>query len=250
VDALDQYAWIGALLFSRLGSALMLAPGWGEAAIPVTFRLSAAVLATAALAPALATSAPPMPTTVAAGIPFILTEILIGLILGGGARILMSALQVAGVASGLASGLGFAQQVDPTINQPSAIFSAFFSLVGVVLVMSAGLHRLMIEAAAESYQVFPAGSMPPIGAAADLVLRAVADAFRLGLQIAAPVLVFSVVFNLALGLASRLVPQVQIYLVAMPLSVLLSVAVIALGFGAGMMVWIEAMDREVRQFIP
>ena len=51
MDWLNQYAWIGALLFARLGSVMMLAPGWGEQAVPATVRLAAAVLATAALAP-------------------------------------------------------------------------------------------------------------------------------------------------------------------------------------------------------
>jgi flagellar biosynthesis protein FliR len=158
--------------------------------------------------------------------------------------LMMSALQVAGATAGIASGLGFAQQVDPVASQPAAIFSAFFSLMGVVLIMSAGLHRIMIQAAADSYAIFPPGQMPPIGDASMFVIDAVANAFRLGIQIAAPVLVFSLIFNLSLGLVARLLPQIQIFMIAMPLSVLLGVAVIALGFGGGLMVWLDEMERQ------
>jgi flagellar biosynthetic protein FliR len=131
-------------------------------------------------------------------------------------------------------------------SQPAAIFSGFFSLMGVVLVMAAGLHRIMIEAAADSYTLFPPGAFPPIGDATTFVIDAVANAFRLGIQIAAPVLVFSLIFNIAIGLVSRLIPQIQIFLIAMPLSVLLGVAVIALGFGGGLMVWLDEMERQAR----
>jgi flagellar biosynthetic protein FliR len=159
---------------------------------------------------------------------------------------MMSALQVAGATAGLSSGLGFAQQVDPVASQPAAIFSAFFSLMGVVLVMAAGLHRVMIQAAADSYALFPPGTFPPIGDASMFVIDAVSNAFRLGIQIAAPVLVFSLIFNMSLGLVSRLIPQIQVFLIAMPLSVLLGVAVIALGLGGGLMVWLDEMERSAR----
>jgi flagellar biosynthetic protein FliR len=217
----------------------MVAPGWGEQAAPATLRLAAAVLVTAALAPALAGTIPAQPANITGAIPIIAAEIVIGLMLGGAARLLMSALQVAGATAGIASGLGFAQQIDPVASQPAAIFSGFFSLMGVLLVMAAGLHRVMIQAAADSYALFPPGTFPPIGDASMFVIDAVSNAFRLGIQIAAPVLVFSLIFNLSLGLVSRLIPQIQVFLIAMPLSVLLGVAVIALGLGGGLMVWLD-----------
>lgn len=246
MDWLNQYAWIGALLFARLGAVLMVAPVWGEQAVPMTFRLGLAVLVTATLAPTVAANAPPLPGNIINAIPLIINEIIIGLIMGLGARLMMSALQVAGATAGIASGLGFAQQIDPIASQPAAIFSGFFSLLGLVLIMSVGLHRVMIEAAADSYIMFPPGAFPPIGDATQFVIDAVSNSFRLGIQIAAPVLIFSLIFNIALGLVSRLIPQVQVFMTALPLSVTLGLAVIALGLGGGMMVWLEAMETQMR----
>lgn len=245
MEWLNQYAWIGALLFARLGAVMMLAPGWGEQAAPATMRLGAAVLVTAALAPALIGKTPPLPADVISAIPTVITEVLIGLMLGGGARLMMSALQVAGATVGIASGLGFAQQVDPIASQPAAIFSGFFSLMGVVMIMSAGLHRVAIQAAADSYTLFPPGAFPPVGDASVFIIEAVSTSFRLGIQIAAPVLLFSLIFNIALGLVSRLIPQVQVFMTAMPLSVLMGLAVTALGLGGGLMIWLQEMERHM-----
>ncbi len=246
MDWLTQYAWIGTLLFARLGAVLMIAPVWGEQTTPPMMRLGLAVLVTAVLAPSLAVSAPRPPAEIIMAIPLILSEVLIGLIMGLGARLMMSALQVAGATVGIASGLGFAQQLDPIASQPAAIFSGFFSLMGVVLIMAAGLHRVMIEAAADSYVIFPPGAFPPIGDASVFVIDAVSNSFRLGIQIAAPVLIFSLIFNIALGLISRLIPQVQVFMTAMPLSVMMGIAVIALGLGGGLTIWLEAMETQMR----
>ncbi len=246
MEWLTQYAWVGALLFGRIGSIMMLAPGLGEQTTPAQMRLGFAVLVTAIMAPALAASVPAMPRGYAAALPLIVGEVVTGLLMGAGARLIMSAMQVAGSAVGVASGLGFAQQVDPMAGQPAAIFSGFFSLMGVVLVMAAGLHREMIAAAAESYRVFPPGVLPRIGDASMFIIDASANALRLGIQIAAPVLVFSLIFNITLGLASRLVPQIQIFMVAMPATVLLGLAVAAMGLGGGMMAWMSEMQRQTR----
>lgn len=246
MDWLTQYAWVGALLFARLGAVLMLAPGWGEAAAPATLRLSAAVMVTACLAPGLIGQMPPLPGNIANAIPMVISELIVGLLLGGGARLFMSTLQVAGATAGLASGLGFAQQIDPIANQTATIFSAFFSLMGVVALMAAGMHRMMISAAAESYSVFPPGGPLMVGDAAQYIIGTVSDSFRLGVQIAAPVLVFSLIFNMSLGLVARLIPQIQVFLIAMPLSVLLGLAVLALSFGGGLVVWLSEMETHAR----
>jgi flagellar biosynthetic protein FliR len=246
VEWVTQYAWVGALLFARLGSVMMLAPGWGENATPATLRLAAALMVTACLAPALAGHAPAQPASIAGGMPLVASEVVIGLIIGGGARLLMSALQVAGATAGIASGLGFAMQIDPIASQSATILSGFFSLMGVVLVMALGLHRIMVQAAADSYVVFPPGAMPPVGDMSTFAIDAVSAAFRLGIQIAAPVLVFSLIFNVALGLVARLIPQLQVFMVAMPASVLLGLAITAMGLGGGLLAWLEAMKNEAQ----
>jgi flagellar biosynthetic protein FliR len=72
---------------------------------------------------------------------------------------------------------------------------------------------------------------------AELGLVAFTDAFRIGVQIAAPLIVFGLVFNLALGVLSRLMPQAQIFFIAQPTTILVGLAIFAATLGGGLMVW-------------
>ncbi len=233
-------------MFSRIGAVLMLAPGWGESAVPVRFRLVAALLSTAVLGPTLISQLPEIPGTTGMALVFVISEVLIGLMIGGVARIMMSALQVAGQIMGMQSGLGFAQQMDPSIGQSSAILSVFLSMSAIVLIFATGIHRLMLEAAAESYQIFRPGETLSVGDASQWAISAISASFRIGLQMAAPIVVFAMVFNLALGLVSRLIPQVQIYFIAMPSQIMIGLSILAFVLGGGLLIWLEALERVAR----
>lgn len=246
MEALTPYIWVGALLFCRIGAVLMLAPGWGESSVPATFRLSAALLATMAVAPTLVDQVPPPPDRLPDGVVIIITEILIGIMMGAGARILMSALQVGGQIIGISSGLAMAQQFDPMAGSSGAILGVFMSMTAIVLIMAAGIHRDMLQAAVDSYQLFRPGDPIPVGDAAQWELGAMSSAFKLGLQIAAPVLVVALVFNLAIGLVSRLIPQVQIFFIAMPIQVMLGLSIMTFILGGGLLVWLDMLGRYAR----
>ena len=162
---------------------------------------------------------------------------------GGAARMLMAAASIAGQVISLHTGLGFAMQLDPTQGQQGAVIGTFLSLLATVLVLGAGIHRWMLEGAAQSYDMFPPGDYPSMGEIAEYGLLAFTEAFRLGMQIAAPAIAFGLIFNLALGLAARLIPQIQIFFIAMPSSIMLGLIVVMLGMGAGLLAWLDGFDR-------
>lgn len=243
MEPLLPYVWIGALLFARVGSVLMLAPGWGEAAIPVRFRLTAALLATFALSPTLVGLVPPLPQSFSQLIFLLIGEILIGLMFGAAARMFMMAASVAGQVVALNTGLAFAMQMDPMSQQQGTVLSTLFALIATLLVLGLGIHRWMLEGTVDSYSLIPPGTFPSVGDAAEYGTTAFVEAFRLGIQIAAPAIAFGLIFNLALGLAARLIPQIQIYFIAMPSSILFGLVITALGMGAGLLAWMNAFDR-------
>ena len=88
----------------------------------------------------------------------------------------------------------------------------------------------------------------PLGDAGTLAIQTVAKTFTLGLQLAAPVVVFSLVFNLAAGLIGRAMPQFQIFFVATPLSLLLGLSIFALSLGTIGLVWTRAFGTYVQMF--
>lgn len=205
-----------ALVFARLGAALIFMPGFGETAVPMRVRLLFALVLSAALQPAtpavdgLEDAAEP-----AQMLPLLAIEIAIGLWIGLTARILMSALQFAGYQIGAVMGLANAFAPGLGSFEGSTMVAGGLLMAGVALIFATELHHLIIEALVMSYDVFPVGLMPPGDMAAQIVSAAAAS-FRIGLSISAPFLVVGILLNLGLGLANRMMPTLPVFFVAVP----------------------------------
>lgn len=235
--------WAAALLFARIGGMIMLLPGFGEPAIPARVRLGFALVLAMALAPALGDSIP-APAAGAWGMAIqVVSEILIGVLLGGAARILVSALATAGQVIGLEIGIAFAQTADPTMTQSGQLVAVFLGVLGVALIFATGLDHMFLQGIAGSYELIAPGAPPPVGDAAQLALDATATSFRVGFQIAAPLIAAGLIFRVGLGVLSRLIPQIQVFFVALPLQILGGLVVFALGLSSGMLIWLDSIQR-------
>lgn len=238
---LDVFA-VG-LVFARCGAIIMLLPGFGEAYVPPRVRLSFAIAFAILLAPIVAPTLPKQPPALGAAVALLVGEIVIGLLLGGVSRILMSALSNAGQIVGMETGLAFAQTTDPTQGQAGQLVAVFLGLLGVTMIFATGLHHLFIGAMVGSYEAFPPATFPDVGDAAALAVKAVGDSFRLGVQMAAPLLLAGLIFRIGLGVLSRLIPQIQVFFIAMPINVLGGFIIFALGLSAGILIWLDALQR-------
>ncbi|HLI67664.1 MAG TPA: flagellar biosynthetic protein FliR [Caulobacteraceae bacterium] len=247
--ATAQQVWAAALVFARVGAMLMVMPGIGEANVPPTIRLSFALLLSMVLAPIAGPTLPPEPQTVDGTAFFIGREALIGLTIGGILRLFLSSLSTAGEFVSLQTTLAFAQTANPTQAEPGTTLSTFLTLLGITLIFDTDLHRMFIAAMAHSYTLFAPTRDLPLNDAAALATQAVSKSFALGLQLAAPVVVFALVFNIATGLIGRVMPQFQIFFVATPLSLLLGLSIFALSLGGIGMVWANAYESFLRVFV-
>jgi flagellar biosynthetic protein FliR len=165
-------------------------------------------------------------------IGLLLQELMIGAVLGLTARLALSALQVAGATIAQQLGLGFVTTVDPTQGQQGVLVGNFLAMLGVALIFATDLHHLVIAALNDSYRLFQPGSSPPTGDIAELMLTTVGGAFRVGVQIAAPFLVFGLLFNVGLGVLARLMPQLQVFFLGLPASIMIGFALLFLIVGA------------------
>jgi flagellar biosynthetic protein FliR len=233
--------WPVALLFARVGGMIMLLPGFGEPSIPARIRLGFALMLAIALAPSLAARMPDPADTAWGMAGMVISETLIGVLLGGAARLLVSALATAGQIMGLEIGLSFAQTADPTMSGSGQILAVFLGLMGIALIFATGLHHMFLLGVAGSYQVIAPGAAPPIGDAAQLALDATARSFLVGFQIATPLVVAGLIFRLGLGVLSRLIPQIQVFFVVLPLQMLGGFVVLALGLSTGVLVWLDSL---------
>ncbi len=238
------------LVFARIGTMLMLLPGVGEMSVPVRVRLTIALLLSAMFLP-LHRAAYAIDLRDYGPVLLMLgEEILIGAVLGLTARLSISALQVAGAVIAQQLGLGFVTAVDPTQGQQNVIVGNFLTVLGITLIFATDLHHLVIAALNDSYRLFAPGSVLLTGDIAQLITRTVAAAFRIGIQLSAPFLVFGLLFNLGLGILSRLMPQMQVFFVGLPLSILLGFLILLAVVGAMMGTFTDFIGGVLRDLAP
>jgi flagellar biosynthetic protein FliR len=228
------------LVFARLGTITMLLPGFGELSVPARIRLALALAITLVIYPLVHDTLPPQPDRL---LPLAFTvggEVAVGALIGGTGRIIFSALHVAGTVIAYMTSLSFAQSVDPGQGGQSVTVTTFLSVLGVALIFASGLHYVMIAAMRDSYLLFVPAHLPDTGDFGQLAVAMVGRAFALGIQIAAPFLVFGLLFNIGLGLVSRLMPQLQIFFIAAPAQILAGFGILLVTLGAGMTLFLTA----------
>jgi flagellar biosynthetic protein FliR len=226
---LPETAYLFMLIFARVGTMLMLIPALGEQIIPARLRLSFALALTLAFYPLLSSQLPALPADTMGIIGILFHEIVVGLILGGIARLVVMATQVAGSVIAYQAGLSFAMSADPSQGGiQGAVIGSFLSFLGIALIFATDLHHVALSAIYDSYTVFPTTAPLMWDDALQMALGAFSRAFVIGVQMSAPFIVFGVVFYLGLGILSRLMPQLQVFFIAMPAGIGIGLLLMAL----------------------
>ncbi len=238
------------LVFARIGAMVMLLPGFGETNIPVRVRLGIALMLTLILLPLHRAAYHVDLNAMAPLLVMMVHEIIIGVVLGATARMTLAALQVAGSVIAQQLGLGFVTSVDPTQGQQGALLGNFLTLLGLTLLFATDMHHLIIAALNDSYNIFAPGQLLPSGDVASLATRAFTTAFKIGIQLSAPFIVFGLVFNLGLGILARLMPQMQVYFVGVPLSILGGFLILAVIITTMMGTFLEYFGGVLHELTP
>jgi flagellar biosynthetic protein FliR len=144
-------------------------------------------------------------------------EVFLGVVLGWLAQLMFSAMRLAGQEIELKSGLGLIQLVDPHEGSPSGLFSTLFELIAGLLFFALNGHYLLVEALSSSYNIFPPGGTKFTLALLEGVVSAAGDIFTIALRISAPVMIGLLLSDIILGLISRAIPQMNVFMVAQPL---------------------------------
>lgn len=246
IAILPEISALFVLIFARVGTLVMLMPGIGERFILSRGRLSLAFFVALVILP-MARGTITMPADPAGMGGLLIGEILIGLALGACVRLLMGALQTAGFIVAQTLGLGFAITVDPTGGLQNPSIANFLSMLGITLILATDLHHVALAAIHESYRVLPPGGFPDVGDVLMLATKAMTQGFALAVQISAPFIVFGLLFNLGLGVLARLMPQMQVFFLAVPASILGGMLVLLAAVGVMMGVFLEDLGAFLRQ---
>ena len=250
IDILPELAWLALLLFARLGTLFLLMPGIGEQTVPARIRLVLALTTLLVVYPSLAGTLPPVPDGFADIVWLVLREILIGLGLGLSVRFIISVMQIAGTTIAFQMGLGFALNVDPSQGTQGVLLGNFLSLLGVTLIFASDLHHLALIGIVRSYDLFAVGEAVPLGDMVQFGVQTAAQAFTVAIQISAPFMVFGLIFYLGLGILSRLMPQLQIFMIAMPVNILGGFLLLAVMLSALMGLYIDHVRTVLMTMLP
>ncbi len=219
LDFLPQLTMAFLLIFARVGTIFMSLPGFGEIFLSPRLRLSLALAVTFIMLPLLKDQFGPIPPNVPSLLLLLAHEILFGLFIGMIIRFVRASLQTAGAVIAQQAGVGFVTQIDPTQGGQGLVIGNFLAMFGVLLVFATDMHHLALAAIHDSYTIFPPSLPIDFGDFSESALKVFSSSFALAIQISAPFLVAGLVFQAALGVLSRLMPQLPIFFVALPVQI-------------------------------
>ena len=231
------------LVFARIGTMFVLLPGFSASYVSPRMRVLMALAVSLVVTPVVAGKLPDLPATPAELALMLLAEMTAGAFFGLMARFLVAALQVTGTIVSLVSSMANAFIQDPLADQQSSVIAGFLSTLGVLLLFVTDLHHLMLRAVVDSYSLFTPGEPLLMGDMTQMVARRVADAFALGLQLASPLVVTGFAYYLGLGLLTRLMPQMPMFFVGLPIQVTIQISVLALALSGMMIVFLTRFQE-------
>jgi flagellar biosynthetic protein FliR len=237
------------LIFTRLGTAMMIMPGMGDSFVNTRVRLLMVLGMSFVLTPVMQSFMPEQVPSFPVLFSLIMMEFVIGLFFGSLARIFMVALDVAGMIISTTSGLANAQVFNPAFSTQGSITGAFLSMTGVVLLFATNLHHMLIYGLVESYHMFPVGAVPDTGSMAQLVTSAFSSSFLVGFQIAIPFVVVAMMLYIGMGVLSRLMPQVQVFILALPVQIMLSLVTLSLILSSAFLFWLTKYEAGMTFFL-
>ena len=206
----------------RVAAMLSFIPFFDSRNVPILLKTGLSVSVSWLLLPMVHNLPPNLETApVIAIILGIASEIAIGLIIGLMVQLLFVGIQIAGQMAGYQMSLALANVVDPASSSQIPILSQFLNIFALMIFISLDIHHYFIRALVDGFETIPFWSAHFEGNIMQLVIRTVARSFTIAVQVGAPVIVALLLTSVALGLIARTVPQMQVFIVSMPLNILL-----------------------------
>ncbi|MGD0105123.1 MAG: flagellar biosynthetic protein FliR [Rhodopila sp.] len=230
------------LILARIGAAMALLPGLGEAVAPAGVRIGLALSITILLMPELQPMMPPVPAADLSMGLMIAGEVITGLWFGWVTRMIVLALPICAQFIGYLIGLSSVLQPDSELGAQSGALGKLFEMAAPVLLLVSGLYRLPLTALDGLFQLIPPGHMLPVADDTEIAIHAVATAFGLALQLASPFVVIGIVWHVAMGLVARIVSRMQIYFVSMPGQIMAGLALLMITGSAIILAWCDGVE--------
>lgn len=230
------------MVFCRIGSAMMVLPGFGEVFVLPRARLMLALAVSFVLTPMLSKLMPEVPVTIGGLIAILAVEILIGVFLGFLVRVLVTAIHTAGTIMATQSGLANAMMFDFTMSGQTTPINNLLTFFAIVLIFTMDLHHLMLGAVIDSYNIFSVAQSPPALDMAYSVANYVNRTFYVAFRLSAPFIIVTLVLNLGAGVLSRLMPTFQVFFIMMPAQILVTFLILIVALPAMMLYYLSHIE--------
>lgn len=237
-----QAAASGMVVFLRIGAAMAVLPVFGERSIPARVRLALAIAFTIVVAPTVSDSFSQQITLPNLGLLYA-SEPLIGLAFGISVRLLIIALQTAG--SIAAQSTSLAQIMGGANSDPQPAIGHVLMVAGLALAVMLDLHIQLTRGLIMTYHVFPVGTFPSPVSFSDWGVVKIARAFSLAFSLAAPFIIVSLIYNVALGVINRAMPQLMVAFVGAPAITAAGLILLLLAAPLLLPIWQTALEQEL-----
>ena len=222
----------------RVGGALTFGPFLGDVGIPNRIKVGLLIVLTALLFPVV----PLHPATLAPvdWMQMVLGELAVGLSIGLSLQVVFEAMQFAGNIAGIQLGLSLASLFDPQSNAESTALPVFFNLITILLFLQLNVHHWVLRGLARSFDYLPVGSIVVTQPMTRELVRIVGALFVLGIQIAAPILIATLMIDIVVSFVSRASPQLPAMLLGIPVKALTGLALLT----GAVALWPGMLERQ------
>ena len=214
------------LVLARVTPLFILAPLFSSNMIPKQVKGIAAVGLSIGLA-GVASHGQKIPTDALSVTTLMVEQVLVGMLLSFTVAALMAAVQTAGGLADAVSGFSFGATVDPINGNQGGTFSELYGLVGVMLFMAIGGDAWVLHGIARTFDLVPLTAAPHLGPMVHAAEASVSSLFVSSIEVAAPVILALLITDVAFGMVSKVVPQMNAFSVAFPLKVGVAITVVA-----------------------
>jgi flagellar biosynthesis protein FliR len=214
------------LVLGRVSPLFVLAPLFSAKQIPMQVRGVIAVALAIGLT-GLAMHGQTIPTQPMQVAGLMIVQLLVGILFAYAIAALLAAVQTAGGLADIVSGFSFGATVDPVNGNPGGVFTELYGLIGLMLFIAIGGDAWMLRGMARTFTLIPLTKAPQLGSLANAAEMSFTSIFTSALEVAAPVILTLLITDVAFGMVSRVVPQMNVFSVAFPLKVGVSLLAVA-----------------------
>ena len=208
------------LILVRVIAILLTAPIFNSRNIPVLFKFGLSFAVSLILFPILNLQDLPVRFDAIPLVIGIVSEILIGIIIGLSARMIFVGIQLAGQLVGFQMGLAMANIIDPATSEQVPLLAQLNNLIALLIFLAINAHYWFLRALVESFRLVPPFEFQFTNSLMEQLMTLAGNIFIIAVKVGAPLIVVLLLMSVAFGLAARTVPQMNIFFVAMPLKIL------------------------------